>query len=179
MLFYDLLDLLWLWHTSFLIVMYKLDLLMFHVQSFYCFEHSGVIFSTFYFSYEVFCFFFSLASLTFWFISLSIFLLDFLSCLFFFGSLQFLIWNLMSFCSFEILSRSGFGIWWSFSFFLYPTWVSAHIELCPWAFPICTLAVLLRIRYLISSLYLSWLSSFCVSCLVSNLFWFMLDILWW
>ena len=59
MLFYDLLDLLWLWYTSFLIVMHKLDLLMFHVQSFCCFKHSGVIFGIFYFSYEVFCSFFS------------------------------------------------------------------------------------------------------------------------
>ena len=32
---------------------------MFHVQSFCCFKHSGVIFGIFYFSYEVFCSFFS------------------------------------------------------------------------------------------------------------------------
>ena len=59
MLFYDLLDLLWLRHTSFLIVMHKLDLLMYYVQSVCCFKHSGVIFGIFYFHYEVFCSFFS------------------------------------------------------------------------------------------------------------------------
>ena len=59
MWFYDLLDLLWLWHISFLIVMPKLDLLMFHVQSFCCFRHSGAIFGILYFCYEVLCSFFS------------------------------------------------------------------------------------------------------------------------
>ena len=54
MLVYDLLDLLWLWHTSFLIVMHKLDLLMLHMQSFCCFKHSRVIFGIFYFFYEAF-----------------------------------------------------------------------------------------------------------------------------
>ena len=39
--------------------MHKLDLLMFHVQSFFCFKHSGVIFGILYFSYGVFCSFFS------------------------------------------------------------------------------------------------------------------------
>ena len=102
MLFYDLLDLLWPRHTSFLIVMHKLDLLMFHVQRFYCFKHSGVILSTFYFSYEVFCCFLSgISNLVI--ISLNIFSLDFLNCLFFCGSLQFSIWSLMSFCSFDII----------------------------------------------------------------------------
>ena len=46
------------WHTLFLIIMHKLDLLMIHVQSFCCFEQSGVILGIFYFSYEVFCSFF-------------------------------------------------------------------------------------------------------------------------
>ena len=44
--------------TSLLIVMRKLDLLMFHVQRFCCFKYSSIIFSIFYFSYEVFCSFF-------------------------------------------------------------------------------------------------------------------------
>ena len=65
MLFYDFLDLLWLWYTSFLIVMYKLDLLIFHVQSFCCFDHSGVIFPAFYTSPTRSSALFSLGSLTF------------------------------------------------------------------------------------------------------------------
>ena len=50
---------------------------------------------------------FPLASLTFPFISLSISFFDFLKSLLFSGSLQFLIWSLISFCSFDILSRPG------------------------------------------------------------------------
>ena len=67
------------------------------------------------------------------------------NCLFHTGSLQFSIWSIMPFCSFDILSMSGSDIWWSFTF-LCLTWVSATHLICPWAFPICSLAVLLRIH---------------------------------
>ena len=48
MLFYDLFDLLWLWHTSFLIVMYKLDILMFMCRAFAALniQVSSLVFST-------------------------------------------------------------------------------------------------------------------------------------
>ena len=79
----------------------------------------------------------------------------------------------MSFCSFDILSRSGSDIWWLFIFFLYLIWVSAahliislgfsHLLSCSGA-----MYALLSVSCLICSLYLSWSSSFCVSCLVST-----------
>ena len=90
----------------------------------------------------------------------------------------------MSFCSFYIHSRSGSDIWWLFTFLMYPTWVSvthmiqslslSHLFSC------CAATyVPLSVSCLICSQYLSWFSRSCVSCLVSNLFWFVLDILWW
>ena len=90
---------------------------------------------------------FSLASLTFRFIYLSISFLDFLNCLFFSGSFQFSVCRLMSFCSFNILSRSGSDIWWLFTSSCIRNEFLPHIWLCPWAFPICSLAVLLRMCY--------------------------------
>ena len=127
---------------------------------------------------------FSLASLTFWFISLSISFLDFLNCLFFSGSLQFSIWSLISFCSFDILSRSGSDIWWLFTFFLYPLWASATHLIMSLSFShlfSCCAATyaLLSVSCLICSLYLSWFSSFCLNCLMSNPFWLVLGIFWW
>ena len=59
MLFYDLLELLWLWHTSFLIFMEKLDFLVFHAQGFCCLNIRVKSLAFFYFPYEVFCSFFS------------------------------------------------------------------------------------------------------------------------
>ena len=146
MLLYDLLDLFWLWHISFLIVMHKVDLLMFYVQSFCWFKNSSVIFGIFYFFYEVSCSIFSGIS-NFWFIYLSISFLDFLNCLFFSGYFQFSVCRLMSFCPFNILSRSVSDIWWLFTSSCIRNEFLPHIWLCPWAFPICSLAVLLRMRY--------------------------------
>ena len=90
----------------------------------------------------------------------------------------------MSFCSFDILSRSGSDIWWLLTFFLYPLWASAtHLILSlsfSHLFSCCAATyALLSVSCSICSLYLSWFSSFCVSCLVSNLFWLVLGILWW
>ena len=168
----DLLKLLWLWHTSFLIVMHKLDLLMFHVQSFSCFEHLGVIFSVFYFSYKVFCSFFS---------GISNFLIHLFEYIFpWFSQLFVLLWDwvfAMFNLEFYVLMFfwHPFKVWiWylvviSFAFFLYPKWVSAaHLMLMSLSFShlySCCAATysLLSISCLICSLYLSWFSSFCVS----------------
>ena len=156
---------------------------MFHVQSFCCFKHSGVIFGIFYFSYEVFCSFFS---------GISNFLIHLFEYLFpWFSQLFVLLWvfaifnlEFYEFCSFDILSRSGSDIWWLFTFFLYPIWVSAAYLIMSLSFShlfsyCATTYALLSVSCLICSLYLSWFSSFCVSCLVSNLFWLVLGILWW
>ena len=67
-----------------MLLMFSLDLLMFYVQSFWCFKHSDVIFAIFFFSYEAFCSFFS---------SISNFLSHLFEYLFpWFSKLFFLLW---------------------------------------------------------------------------------------
>ena len=181
--FYDLLDLLWLWHTSFLIIMHKLELLMFHVQSVCCFEHSGVIFSNFYFSYKVFDSFFSGISdflihlfeyLFSWFSQLfvllwvfAIFNLESYVLLFLWHPFRVWVWNLLVIC-FLLVSDMSFCC--TFDYVL---------ELFPFVILLSYTYSLLAVSCLICSLHLAWFSSFCVRCLVSNLFRLVLDILLW
>ena len=148
-------------HTLFLIVVHNKYLLMFHVLSFCCFKHSGVTFGIFYFSYEVFRS--SLSGIS-----------NFLIHLFEYLGLCNL--SLMTFCSFDILSRTECDIWWIFTFFLYPTWVSvAHLIISlsfSYLFSCCAATyVVLSVSCSICSLHLSWFSSFCVVCLVLRFFW--------
>ena len=117
-------------HTLFLIVMHKKYLLMFHVLTFCCFRVWPLAFST---SPMRFFAHFCLASQTFWFISLSIWV--FAICV---------LWPSVLLTSFQGLNVISGG-------FLLSSCIRheflSHIWLFPWAFLICSLAVLLRMCY--------------------------------
>ena len=111
---------------------------------------------------------FPLASLTFPFISLSISFFDFLKSLLFSGSLQFLIWSLISFCSFDILSRPG-------SVVIYFILVSDMcfcrtfdyiLELFPFVLFLCCYVFAAR-RFLLNLLSISFLGLF-ILCKLSS-----------